>query len=185
MAVTDTTDDGPRPRVEVPDEATDVEIRALLTALDGQRRHVLGILDGLDADALRRPVLPSGWNCLGLVQHLALDVERFWFRAALAGDKDVILGLDDSEDAWQVEPRLPAAEVLDRYRRETEFANAVINATPADTAPAWWPRHLFGEPHLYTHRDVLLHVITETACHAGHLDAARELIDGRRWMVLT
>jgi Protein of unknown function (DUF664) len=27
-------------------------------------------------------------------------------------------------------------------------------------------------------------VITETACHAGHLDAVRELIDGRTWMVL-
>jgi hypothetical protein len=31
----------------------------------------------------------------------------------------------------------------------------------------------------------MLHVITETACHAGHLDAVRELIDGRTWMVLT
>ncbi len=31
---------------------------------------------------------------------------------------------------------------------------------------------------------VLLHLITETACHAGHLDAARELIDGRQWVVL-
>ncbi|MCX5414452.1 DinB family protein [Streptomyces sp. NBC_00059] len=30
-----------------------------------------------------------------------------------------------------------------------------------------------------------MHVITETACHAGHVDAARELLDGRRWMVLT
>ncbi|MFD0511365.1 DUF664 domain-containing protein [Streptomyces aureus] len=52
-------------------------------------------------------------------------------------------------------------------------------------ALAWWPHHLFGPPHLHSHRDVLLHVITETACHAGHLDAARELIDGRRWLVLT
>jgi hypothetical protein len=34
-------------------------------------------------------------------------------------------------------------------------------------------------------REVVLHVITETACHAGHLDTARELIDGRLWMVLT
>jgi hypothetical protein len=34
-------------------------------------------------------------------------------------------------------------------------------------------------------REVLLPVITETACHAGHLDAACELIDGRKWMVLT
>jgi hypothetical protein len=28
-------------------------------------------------------------------------------------------------------------------------------------------------------------VIAETACHAGHLDVVRELIDGRRWLVLT
>jgi hypothetical protein len=33
-------------------------------------------------------------------------------------------------------------------------------------------------------RFIMLHVIKETACHAGHLDAARELIDGRQWIVL-
>ncbi|MFE1322236.1 DinB family protein [Kitasatospora phosalacinea] len=161
------------------------EVRALLSFLDGQRRHVLGILDGLDADALRRPVLPSGWNCLGLVQHLALDVERFWFRAVVAGEQDVIGALDDDGDAWQVGPQVRAAEVLDRYRAESARADAVIRATAADTPLAWWPHHLFGAPHLHTLRDVLLHVITETACHAGHLDAARELLDGRRWLVLT
>lgn len=56
---------------------------------------------------------------------------------------------------------------------------------PADAPLAWWPQHLFGEPHLHNVREVLLHVITKTACHAGHLDAARELIDGRQWLVLT
>ena len=44
---------------------------------DSGARHVRGTLDELDGDALRRPVLPSGWHCPGLVQHLALDVERF------------------------------------------------------------------------------------------------------------
>ncbi|MFE9364644.1 DinB family protein [Streptomyces sp. NPDC006978] len=161
------------------------ETRALLSFLHGQRRHVLGILDGLDTDALRRPVLPSGWNCLGLVQHLALDVERFWFRAVVAGDQDVIKSSADEGDAWQVDPEGQAAEILDRYRTEAGLADTVISATAADTPLAWWPHHLFGEPHLHTLRDVLLHVITETACHAGHLDAARELLDGRRWMVLT
>jgi Protein of unknown function (DUF664) len=34
-------------------------------------------------------------------------------------------------------------------------------------------------------REVILHVTTETAVHAGHLDAVRELIDGRQWLVLT
>jgi len=161
------------------------EAKALLRVLDGQRRHVLGILDGLDAEDLRRPVLPSGWHCLGLVQHLALDVERFWFRAVVAGDEEVIHGLTSGDEAWQVASKMPAVDVLDRYRREAELADAVITATPADAPLAWWPHDLFGEPHLHTLRDVLLHVITETACHAGHLDAARELIDGRRWLVLT
>ncbi|MFE6757484.1 DinB family protein [Streptomyces sp. NPDC057684] len=161
------------------------EIKALLGALRGQRRHILGIIDGLGPEALRRPVLPSGWTCLGLVQHLALDVERFWFQAVLTGDQAVIDSLDAVEDAWQVEPELPAADVLERYRRETDRADGIIAATPADAPLAWWPHHLFGPPHLHSHRDVLLHVITETACHAGHLDAARELIDGRRWLVLT
>jgi hypothetical protein len=30
----------------------------------------------------------------------------------------------------------------------------------------------------------MLHVIAETACHAGHLDAVREILDGRQWIVL-
>ncbi|MFF9585866.1 DUF664 domain-containing protein [Streptomyces achromogenes] len=162
----------------------DNEIRALLRVLDGQRRHVLGILDGLDAAALRRPVLPSGWHCLGLVQHLTLDVERFWFRAVVAGDEEIIQRLPHGDEAWRVEPDVPAGDVLDRYRQEAKLADAVITASPADAPLAWWPRDLFGEPHLHTLGDVLLHVTTETACHAGHLDAARELIDGRRWLVL-
>ncbi|MFG2636421.1 DinB family protein [Streptomyces sp. NPDC048362] len=167
------------------DPITGSEIRALLTALNAQRRHVLGILDGLDEEALRRPVLPSGWHCLGLVQHLALDVERFWFRAVVTGDEEVIRGLTSGDEAWQVGPETRAGDVLDGYRKEAELADAVISTTAAGAAPAWWPRDLFGEPHLHTLRDVILHVITETACHAGHLDAARELIDGHRWLVLT
>ncbi|MET8032187.1 DinB family protein [Streptomyces sp. NPDC005381] len=163
----------------------DSEVTSLLKVLDGQRRHVLGILDGLDDDALRRPVLPSGWNCLGLVQHLALDVERFWFRGVLAGDEEIVRDLPTGDEAWNVGTEATAAAVLDGYRQETAAADAVITASPADAVLAWWPHDLFGEPHLHTLRDVLLHVITETACHAGHLDATRELIDGRRWLVLT
>ncbi|MCX5142909.1 DUF664 domain-containing protein [Streptomyces sp. NBC_00338] len=163
----------------------DAEIRALLSSLDGQRRHVLGILEGLDEEALRLPVLPSGWTCLGLVQHLALDVERFWFRAVFTGDTTVIAALDEIDDAWQVDPGVTVAEVLDRYRAEIALADAVVTAAAAGAPLAWWPHDQFGAPHLHTLRDVLLHVITETACHAGHLDAARELLDGRRWLVLT
>ena len=80
------------------------EIGALLAALDAQRGHVLGILEGLPDEALRRTVLPSGWTCLGLVRHLALDVERFWFRAVVAGEQ---VDLETGADAWQVGPEMP------------------------------------------------------------------------------
>jgi len=185
VTVTANADNTENVRDTAPGGAASSEVRALLRSLDGQRRHVLDTLDGLAARDLRRPVLPSGWHCLGLVQHLTLDVERFWFRAVVAGDEEVIRALPSGDEAWRVAPEVPAGDVLDRYRREAELADALITVTPADAAPAWWPRDLFGEPHLHTLRDVLLHVITETACHVGHLDAVRELIDGRRRLVLT
>lgn len=163
-------------------QPTTEESQALLSSLGDQRNHVLGILDGLSEEALRRPLLPSEWTCAGLVRHLALDVERFWFRAVVAGEP---AARSETDNAWQVPPDLAVAAVLASYRQEIGLANAIIAATPPDAPPAWWPGHLFGGWRLGTLREITLHVITETACHAGHLDAARELIDGRQWMVLT
>lgn len=162
-----------------------VETTTLLRYLNDQREHALGILEGLDEEALRRPAMPSGWTCLGMIQHLALDIERFWFRAVIAGEQAAIDELADIADAWQVDPGLPAESVFDAYRQEIERANAIISTTSLDAAPAWWPPDLFGDWRLDTVREVILHVVTETACHAGHLDAARELIDGRLWFVMS
>jgi uncharacterized damage-inducible protein DinB len=158
----------------------------LLDVLNSQRRHVLGSADGLAEEDLRRPVLPSGWNILGLINHLALDVEMFWFRAVVGGDQAAIdeLARTEDQDAWLVPPDTPAAAVLDNYRQQIELANAVITTTPKGAVPTWWPNQGPGDWRPENHRQVLLHVITETACHAGHLDAARELIDGKQWLIL-
>jgi uncharacterized damage-inducible protein DinB len=158
------------------------EKRAVLDTLASQRRHVLGILDGLDDEALQRPVLPSGWSCAGLVHHLALDVERFWFRAVMAGEQ--LEDVPASENAWTVPPSVSAEQVLALYRDECARADQITAGMSLDTPPAWWP-DFFGDYRLDDLREVLLHVIVETAAHAGHLDAAREIIDGRQWMVLT
>lgn len=155
----------------------------LLTAMLGrQRDHVLGILDGLDEEALRRPVLPSGWSCAGLVQHLARDDEFFWFQCVAAGDADAIAQLMDGE-AWQLADDVTGAGVLALYREEIQHSDRVLATASLDAEPAWWP-DFFGDFRLDTIREVVLHVLTETATHAGHLDAARELIDGRQWLVL-
>lgn len=152
----------------------------LLAYLNGQRNHVLGILEGPSEEDLRRPVLPSGWSCVGLVQHLALDVEHFWFRTIVAGEPEQV-----GTNAWQVPPHVPVDTVLDLYRQEIERANTVIADTPLDAPPAWWPEERWPNWRHENLRDVILHVLTETACHAGHVDVVRELIDGRTWMVVT
>ena len=159
-------------------QATARETAVLVASLNRRRDHVLGILDGLGDEALRRPVLPSGWACAGLVQHLALDVERFWFRNVFAGE-----AVGQPDDAWVVRPGAPPADVFDLYRHEIELANEIIAGHSPDSPPTSWPERW---PNWRYHdlRQIVLHVITETACHAGHLDAARELIDGRTWLVL-
>ncbi|MGD0239853.1 MAG: DUF664 domain-containing protein [Streptosporangiaceae bacterium] len=159
----------------------DDEKDALLAMLNQQREHVLGALDGLSEDDLRRPVLPSAWTALGMVQHLAVEVEQFWFRGAVAGEP---ITLTSGDEAWQVPADVTGAEIFGLYRDEIARANAIIAATPVDAMPRWWPDFFKNLPPRPL-RKTILHVITETAAHAGHLDAARELIDGGQWLVLT
>jgi uncharacterized damage-inducible protein DinB len=167
------------------DTTSRLDPRPVLGHLQGQRRHVLGILDGLDEEQLRRGVLPSGWSCLGLVRHLTLDDEQFWFQAVLAGDPAAIAAATSGgpADAWVVPDDVPATAVLDAYREQAERSDAVVSGLTLDAGLAWWP-DFFGEWRLRDLQDLLLHVITETSVHAGQLDAVRELLDGRQWIVL-
>lgn len=161
------------------------EHQVLLGVLNRQREHVFEALQGLDAHNLERQVLPSGWTCLGLVNHLSLDVERFWFQAVVAGEEAVVEDvLTSSSNAWDVRAGEPAEAVLQGYRGNIERAEGIIATRSLDAAPVWWP-DFFGSWRLRSLREIMLHVVTETATHAGHLDAARELIDGKLHLVLT
>jgi hypothetical protein len=155
---------------------------SLLRVLNAQRSHILGILEGLRDEDLRKPLLPSLWSCLGLVQHLALDVERFWFRGVVAGETVDIERADFS--AWLVTDDVPAATVLALYRREIELADAIIAATPLEQPPVAWPVEQWPDWSYDSLQQIVLHVIAETATHAGHLDVMREMLDGTTWMVV-
>src|SRR5438270_13570820 len=101
------------------------ERAVLLAYLRSQREHVLKTLERLSEEDLRKAVLPSGWNCLGMIQHLALDVERCWFRAVVAGEQ---VDLKSGDDAWQVPANTPAEAVIDLYRREAALADEIIRS---------------------------------------------------------
>jgi hypothetical protein len=156
----------------------------LLSRLTGQRQHVLRQLEGLSDDQLRRPVLPSGWSCLGLVRHLTLSDERYWFEVVVAGEPLDFWPDGDNGD-WRVDPHESAEAVIGAYQSAIARSDAIIAARGLDDAPAqsedWWESAGLHFPDL---RTVLVHVLVETATHAGHLDAVRELLDGRQYIVL-
>ena len=152
------------------------EKAALYEYLQYQRASVLAVVEGLDEEALRRPVLPSGWSPLGLLEHLG-HAERHWFQEVLTGSAEPLPWIDKVATPLRT-TRAPAL-VFGFYRDECRISDSIIEVTPIEAAPAG--RHP-DEPLASQTTDlrrIMLHMIEETARHAGHLDAVRELIDGR------
>lgn len=156
----------------------------LLGRLAGQRRHVLAQVDGLSEEQARAAVLPSGWSSLGLLRHLTISDERYWFEVVMAGGP-LDFWPEGPRADWTVADDEPVAEVMAAYERAIAASDAIIADLTLDSPPAspedWWADAGLAFPDL---RSVLVHVLVETATHAGHLDAARELIDGRQYLVL-
>jgi uncharacterized damage-inducible protein DinB len=148
------------------------EREVLQVALDRHRDVVLWKLQGLDDEQLRRVLTPSGTSLLGLVKHLAA-VEYAWFCETFGRDTDALPFVDDDPDAdLRVEAEESTADIIAFYGRARAAADKVISEVELEeTGTAW-----FGDP--VSMRWVLVHMLEETARHAGHMDIVRELIDG-------
>ena len=142
------------------------------------RDALLWKLDGLSEYDLRRPLVPTGTNLLGLVKHVA-GTEAGYFGVVF--DRPFPEPLpwteDDSEansDMWATleESR---ESVVDLYRRVWAHSDATIEALSLD-APGhvpWW-----RAPGTVTLHRILVHMTVETHRHVGHADIVRELVDG-------
>jgi hypothetical protein len=162
------------------DQSEDPQDQALLDFLAAQRAAVLSIVAGLDEEAWHRPVVPSGWTPAGLVEHLG-GAEWHWFQGVVTGATPEP---PPGEELTPYDPTaafvsdLPSAEILAFYRDQCAQSDAVLAVTPLSAQPRG--RHgVPGQDEPPDVRWVVLHMIEETARHAGHLDIARELLDGQ------
>ena len=145
------------------------------------REAVLWKAEGLSEYDVRRPLTRTGTNLLGLIKHLS-SVEARYFGQTFDRPFDQQLPWwDDNQpegaDMW-VTTAESRAYVLDTYHAAIAHADETIAALDLD-APGqvpWWSR-----PAVTLH-GVLVHVLAETARHAGHADILREQIDGRSGM---
>ncbi|MGC9665139.1 DinB family protein [Planosporangium sp. 12N6] len=147
--------------------------------LDAQRGSVLSILDGLDTESLNARILPSGWSPLGLIEHLG-HAERYWFQVVAMGKAaDLPWSDDDGLDGNNpLHTRRSPEVVFAFYRDQCRRSNLVLASTPLSMPPAG-PVDVDTDDEVSDLRWIALHMIEETARHAGHLDVVRELIDGR------
>ena len=148
------------------------EKESLHVSLERHRQAVLWKIEGLDDEQLRRPMTPTGTTLLGLVKHLGA-MEYNWFSEPFGRETEPLpLSDDDPEMDLRIEPDETTADILGFYERSRAASDAVIDKHGVEDLGTAW----FGEQ--VSMRWVLIHMIEETARHAGHIDIVRELIDG-------
>ena len=149
--------------------AATADERAVLEAfLDFQRAILVSkILGAADADARRR-LVPSETTLAGLLRHLTL-VEDNWFERVLTGSMPAHEGPDRS---WAVGPDDTVESLVAAYRAQC--------ARSRETAARYGLDHTGSHPQLgrVSLRWMYVHMVEETARHAGHADILREQLDG-------
>jgi hypothetical protein len=140
------------------------ETELYLRWLSFLRGAVIRKIEGVDDDGARWTPDGALLPLLGIVQHLT-NVEWRWIDGGMLGH-----AVDKRADEYFPGPGLTVAAALDAYRARAAATDAIVRSSSLD-APCRWGT----DTDL---RWVLLHLINETARHAGHADATRELLDG-------
>jgi uncharacterized damage-inducible protein DinB len=148
---------------DFPGGASD-DIELYLNWLGYLRGAVLRKIDGLSDDEARWRPEGALISLLGIVNHLT-HVEWRWVDGSLLG-----AAVSRSEEEFSPGPELTVAAAVAAYRERGAATDAAVRSLPL-TQPCLWEE----DKDL---RWVVLHLINETARHAGHADATRELLDG-------
>jgi hypothetical protein len=166
----------PKPPHELADTKT-----LLLAYLDHYRSIIVDKLAGLPEAELRRSRLPSGWTPIELLKHLVF-MERRWIQWDFAGEP-----IDDPwgdnrnglrEERWYVDPEETVEELIAALDAGAERTRAIVDTSDL-AAPSTVGGRFRADGPRPTLNWILFHVLQEYARHAGHLDIARELADGR------
>ena len=168
--------------METPTIPTTGDERVMLVAfLDYYRAVVIDKCAGLSSEQLSTRLEPSDLTLPGIAFHLAA-VEEDWFVGDMLGQEmgepwaSVDWNTEGPDWEWRTAPTMDIEEVLDTYRRAIDRSNEVVAAAESLDQPSIRTHPRTGEP--WSLRFILVHMIQETARHAGHADLIREAIDG-------
>lgn len=158
----------------------------LLASLARHRYFLRFTTRGLsDEQAAQRSTVSE--LCLGgLIKHVA-RTEHQWARFIVEGPSamafDPATMAETWVDAFRMTKTDTLAGLLDRYDRVAAETDELVRTLPDLNAAQPLPQAPWFEAGAsWSARRVLLHIIAETAQHAGHADILREAIDGAKTM---
>ena len=141
------------------------ERETLTTLLSYQRESLVRKVEDLDAAAASRRWVPSDTTLIWLVRHLA-QAESLWLLSRFLGAPDAIAeppdAVSDTVDAAVADYRATWARV-DAAISEHDLDDVAVGDDAQPPVNLRW---------------ILMHLLEETARHAGHADILRELHDG-------
>jgi uncharacterized damage-inducible protein DinB len=154
----------------VADERTTLEV-----FLDYYREAVKGKVRGLSDEEARRQLVPSATTLAGLIKHLC-RVEVSWFQHRLAQipseDLPALRWIDEPDGDFRIAPDEAVDTLIAQYDEQCALSRQTAARFKLDDVV---PHPVLGEVSL---RWIYVHMIEETARHAGHADILREQLDG-------
>jgi Protein of unknown function (DUF664) len=146
--------------------------------LQGGRDTLLWKLNGLSEYDVRRPLVPTGTNLLGLVKHKAHSEFVYFGDTFERPSGEPVTWFQSAEpnaDMWATADE-SLREIVELYQRAWAHSDTTIDTLTLESIGhvPHWPA---GQNEVTLH-EVLVHVIVDTQRHAGHADIIRELIDG-------
>jgi uncharacterized damage-inducible protein DinB len=145
----------------------------LTSFLDWYRIVMIRKIEGVDPEGLRRSPVPSGTSLGSLVKHLAY-VERHWFGSSYGGlDLDYPWTDEDPDADFRLDDADTVESLSAFYLEECARSREIVAANPDLDHVV-----LSTRDRRVSLRWILIHMIEETARHAGHADILREMLDG-------
>jgi uncharacterized damage-inducible protein DinB len=149
------------------------ERQVLEAFLDLHRQVLVSKVDGISDNDARCRRVPSKTTLAGLIKHM-IGVERGWFQEVLGGRNPEEIGpnVGGGDDSWDLAENETVSSLIKEYEQTCEQSRQTAARFALDDAV---PEPDLGQVSL---RWIYIHMIEETARHAGHADILREQTDG-------
>lgn len=157
----------------------------MIETLDHHRGFLHQTVEGLTDEQATRRTTVSELCLAGVIKHVSLMEER-WVRFIREGPEVMTVSEDRMKEHAQSFHMLPGetlAGLLNRYDEVASRTDALVAELPSLDVDQPLPEAPWFPPGArWTARRVLLHILAETAQHAGHADIIREALDGAKTM---